>query len=401
MFFLGSANSFTVTATGGPHPAISASGSPSFSYLNLSFTDNHDGTATLSGTPVGIYAFPGASYQFNLTAANGFNPNATQSFTLAIDLPLSAVPTGQPTSTLFMGTPARFQPVLGTGGFGAYTYTVSPALPTGLSIGSGTGIVFGTPRVATSSSVYTVTVTDGVGGTATATFTMSVSVPTFVVNTTTDDATGTASNCPPSGSATLCTLRDAITATNAAGAGNITFPSLSGTIILTSTLPVISSNTVITGPGAGTLTISGSNQYGIFSVASGTVSIAGLTITGGNRGGSGEGIYNYGGTVTVQNCLFAANAAPSGGSGGAIYNQTGTMVVADSTFQGNSAPSGMGGAVFTRAPSPSQRTRSSTTPLKAAELQSRRRAAQRRSPPAPSMTTRLRVAVSPSSTRQH
>ena len=47
----------------------------------VNFTDNGDGTATLSGTPA---AGTGGTYQFTITAANGNLPNATQSFTLTV-----------------------------------------------------------------------------------------------------------------------------------------------------------------------------------------------------------------------------------------------------------------------------------------------------------------------------
>ncbi len=47
-------------------------------------------------------------------------------------------------------------------------------------------------------------------------------VPNYVVNTTADDATGTASNCTSSPEG-ICTLRDALAAASAVSASNITF----------------------------------------------------------------------------------------------------------------------------------------------------------------------------------
>ena len=92
------------------------------------------------------------------------------------------------------------------------------------------------------------------------------------------------------------TLREAIQAANTdtavneapagSGADTITFaPSLfaggPGTITLGGTELALSSNLTITGPGATQLTVNANNASRIFNVASGTVSISGLTITGG------------------------------------------------------------------------------------------------------------------------
>jgi hypothetical protein len=71
---------FQVTTVGFPSPALTipAGALPS----NLTFTDNHDGTATLSGTPaVGT----GKTYNFTITASNGVGTPAAQSFTLVVN----------------------------------------------------------------------------------------------------------------------------------------------------------------------------------------------------------------------------------------------------------------------------------------------------------------------------
>jgi hypothetical protein len=71
------------------------------------------------------------------------------------------------------------RPITGTGGTGGpYTYSVSPALPSGLSMaasGAQAGYISGTPTVTDPSDTYTVTVSDGVNTPATATFTAQVS----------------------------------------------------------------------------------------------------------------------------------------------------------------------------------------------------------------------------------
>ena len=57
-----------------------------------------------------------------------------------------------------------------SGGAGATSYSVSPALPTGLILNSGTGILSGTPTAVAAQASYTVTAT-GSGGSITTTLT--------------------------------------------------------------------------------------------------------------------------------------------------------------------------------------------------------------------------------------
>ena len=72
------------------------------------------------------------------------------------------------------------------------------------------------------------------------------------------------------------------------GADTITF-SVAGTITLTSGALTISDDLTITGPGAGSLAISGNNASRVFLINAGnTVEISGLTIKDGT-GGAGTG----------------------------------------------------------------------------------------------------------------
>ncbi len=73
------ADSFTVTTTG--LPALTETGSlPS----GVSFTDNGNGTASLSGAASSSGIFP-----ITITASNGVLPDATQSFTLTVNPPVT------------------------------------------------------------------------------------------------------------------------------------------------------------------------------------------------------------------------------------------------------------------------------------------------------------------------
>jgi uncharacterized repeat protein (TIGR01451 family) len=87
-FTTGTFGSFTVTATGVPTPSITipAGSLPS----GVTFVDNHDGTATLAGTPA---AGTNGTYQFTITASNG-TVNATQAFTLTVVASVDLAVTG-------------------------------------------------------------------------------------------------------------------------------------------------------------------------------------------------------------------------------------------------------------------------------------------------------------------
>jgi CSLREA domain-containing protein len=138
----------------------------------------------------------------------------------------------------------------------------------------------------------------------------------------------------------VCTLRAAIQEANAlAGADTINITA-TGTIVLGSMLPPITSAITITGPGAASLTISGNNLVGVMQVNSGAVaSLSGVTIANGNAT-QGAGI-QISGTLAISNTTFRANAA---GTGGAIYNDGGMTTLFSSTLYSNSS-AGVGGVI--------------------------------------------------------
>jgi hypothetical protein len=86
-----------VTTSGDPTASISDGGASL--PAGVSFVDNGDGTATLSGTPADGNA---GAYAVTITAANGTPPAATQNFTLTIGQTTrstAAPPTPPPTTT--------------------------------------------------------------------------------------------------------------------------------------------------------------------------------------------------------------------------------------------------------------------------------------------------------------
>ena len=148
-------------------------------------------------------------------------------------------------------------------------------------------------------------------------------------------------SAPISGSTTL---RDAITQANARTASQeiINFASgLQGTIDLTQALPALNNNITINGPGVSNLTVqrdSSATDFPVLTVDKGaTVSVFGLTISGGDAGNDGGypggGGLDNSGTLTVSDSVFSNNTA---GAGGAIFNGSGgTLVVTGSTFIDN------------------------------------------------------------------
>jgi len=143
-------------------------------------------------------------------------------------------------------------------------------------------------------------------------------------------ATITVANLNDSGSGSL---RDAIAI---ASPGDTINFRVAGTITLTSGELLINKSLTISGPGAGSLAVSGNRSSRVFEIGGGTtVSISGLTIENGNAY-QGGGIYNAG-TLTVTNSTLSGNIGGSyytGGQCGGISNG-GTSTVTNSTLSGN------------------------------------------------------------------
>jgi CSLREA domain-containing protein len=185
-----------------------------------------------------------------------------------------------------------------------------------------------------------------------------------------------------------CTLRDAIQAANTdlavqgctagSGADVITF-SVTGTISLASQINIYS-NVTITGPGAGSLTITPTGSNRSLFITNGPVVITDITFANANsdidgaqigmkatagstavtltndvfnnniNGQDGGALFLYlGGAIDITNCTFTGNT--SGGRGGAIkLYKVGPVTITDTTISGNTsqtaAGTGRGGGIF-------------------------------------------------------
>jgi hypothetical protein len=154
------------------------------------------GSGTLSGgsatTSAGLATYSNlkvsATGSETLTATLPLNPNLSTPLSLAVasnsfDVG-SAVTATQAIAAevlTFSQSAVSFTPVAGSGGTAPLSYSLSPALPAGLSFSVATGAIMGTPTATSPLTTYTVTVTDAASATATAEFSLTVSPATPVL----------------------------------------------------------------------------------------------------------------------------------------------------------------------------------------------------------------------------
>ena len=172
-----------VTNTGGPITSFAISPS-----LPGGLTFN-SGSGAITGTPTG--AQTSTPYTVTATGPNGGTSTATFTLTV-VDLPNIAITTGAIQSVL-VGSAITTTVVTNTGG-PISSFAISPSLPTGLTLDTGTGAISGTPTGAQSTNFYTLTATGPNGGTSTDTFTFTANaVGAKVVTFNANDASGRSS----------------------------------------------------------------------------------------------------------------------------------------------------------------------------------------------------------------
>jgi YVTN family beta-propeller protein len=159
--------SFTVTTTGSPAPTITSTGRLP---TGVTFTDNTNGTATISGTPRNAAA---GVYPLTLTARNTYG-TATQAFILTV----TRAPAIQKIRTVRTRVGAALRLTIRATGYPAPALAESGPLAGGLTFtdnGNGTATIAGT-LAASSGGHYPVTITaTNTEGTATRHFTIVVS----------------------------------------------------------------------------------------------------------------------------------------------------------------------------------------------------------------------------------
>ncbi len=180
--------SLTLPAATGGNGTLSYSLSPSLP-AGLTFTAS---TRVLSGTPTGTSA--SATYTYTVTDADNNTASTdkdTITFTIVVAAEADTAPSfadnasianqslTQNTAMTDLTLPAA------TGGNGTLSYSLSPALPAGLTFTASTRVLSGTPSASAASATYTYTVSDGDNNTAstdkdTLTFTIVVAADSNV-----------------------------------------------------------------------------------------------------------------------------------------------------------------------------------------------------------------------------
>jgi hypothetical protein len=237
---------------------------------------------------------------------------------------------------------AAINPTTTPGSPAVYTYTVSPALPTGLGIDANTGAITGTPTAATTSAMYTVTATRDCGSTATSNITFGIQeLPNAGTN-------GTLTICAGS-TLTASALFAALNGTP--DAGGTWSPALAGAGVYTYTVAAITPCTT-----DATATVTVSEQAQPNAGTNGTLAIcAGSTLTasalfaalGGtpDAGGTwspalaGAGVYTYTVAATTP-CTTDATATvtvseqaqPNAGTNGTLTICAGGTLTASALF---------------------------------------------------------------------
>jgi hypothetical protein len=163
-----------VTSSGGVAP-LTYSISPGLPG-GLSF---NPATGAITGTPTSASAR--ATYTVTVTDTNG--ATASAGFSLTVNAAVTATQ-AIPSEVLTFNQPSvPFTPVTGSGGTPPLSYSISPALPAGLSYSTATGSITGTPTaVSPAAASYAVTVTDVNGATGTASFSLTVNSATPTLN---------------------------------------------------------------------------------------------------------------------------------------------------------------------------------------------------------------------------
>jgi uncharacterized repeat protein (TIGR01451 family) len=280
---VGQVYSFTVTTAGSPVPSLSATGGlPD----HITFSDNGDGTATLSGTAA---LGQEGSYPLTITAHNGVSPNASQAFVLTVNGVPPALTADSPATALPVNAPYSYQ--FTASGDPAPTFAVaSGALPTGMTL-SLAGLLNGTPTTP-GKFTFTVSASDGYGPAA-----VSPSI-TITVYAPTDMSVGLVG---PTSAKSGATVVYTVTAYNLG-------PATAGQITATFTLP------------AGAAFVSALNG-GVY--ANGVVTWTAATIASGSHLNFKVSIsFSVTGTNTVVGGAQAVNADPNPGNNSVSLNTT-------------------------------------------------------------------------------
>lgn len=135
-------------------------------------------SGVVSGTPTN--AQPATSYLITATGATSGRASAT--INISVSSSSATMTPAQQTLNGRVGTAITSSSSFSVAGLtGAVAFSVSPALPAGLSLNSSTGVISGTPTTATAALPYVITATGATSGTVSANVTLGIASTTAAV----------------------------------------------------------------------------------------------------------------------------------------------------------------------------------------------------------------------------
>jgi Bacterial Ig-like domain (group 3)/Putative Ig domain len=158
-------------------PVTASGGTGALVYSISPTLPNGLSLSSSTGSIAGSSSVTLAATTFTVTATDANGATASNTFVLTVNAPVTASVAISSAFVTENHAVTPLTPIIGAGGTAPLTYTVSPSLPTSLSLSSSTGSVSGTPTVTSASTTYTVTVTDANGATAANTFVLTVNGP--------------------------------------------------------------------------------------------------------------------------------------------------------------------------------------------------------------------------------
>jgi hypothetical protein len=179
------ANGTVETTVNQPVPSVSpiaasgGSGGFTFAAAGLPSGVAMDANGALSGSPIA----PGTVTVTVTVTDKQTAKTASQSFTVIVNQ-RPAVTVNPVFTTVLLtqnGKDSTFTPASGTFGTAPLVFSISPALPAGMTMNAATGAISGRPTSAAANGTFTVTITDRVGAAVTGTFAMTVSPAIAVV----------------------------------------------------------------------------------------------------------------------------------------------------------------------------------------------------------------------------
>ncbi len=272
-------------------------------------------TGQVAGTPT--VASSASTYTVTVTDSKGVT--ATNTFSLTVNAAVTATQAVATKSLTLNLAATSFTPVIGSGGTGSLTYSISPALPAGLTISASTGEISGTPTATKTATTYTVTVTDANSAIATASYTLIVnSAPTATVAVASKSLTqGTAASFTPvTGAGGTTPLAYSVTPALPDG---LTLSTSTGAITGTPTTTQSASSYIVSITDANGAVATGAFSLGIFSPPTATQVIASKTVTQG-RAASFTPVTGAGGAAPVVYSVL-----PSLPSGLSLSTSTGAI----------------------------------------------------------------------------